>query len=212
MSPSRTILLTLAFMAGCSEPVYGDGSVVDDFRMIEGFSEIESSGVNLKVTQGAAWEVVLRVDENLLPLVSLERQGEILFVSVEEGDVLFPTALELQVTAPALNRLVHRDGADLNAIDLDATRLRLESSGSGHAELIGAVETLSVEATGSGTRNAQDLLTHHLELQTVSDGNTWVTVSESITGEATGGGDVNVFGDPKQRDFSHAGPGQLIYY
>jgi hypothetical protein len=117
---SRTVASVLVAVAVSALPgcgllglaVAGSGFVVEQEYAIEGFEAVEAgSGFELDLRPGDAYAVVVRADDNILPHVSVSREGGRLLVTLEPGYAYLPTCLRALVTLPSLAELELTGGA-----------------------------------------------------------------------------------------------------
>lgn len=85
-------------------------------------------------------------------------------------------------------------GGRFEALDVAASTLRLMSSGGGETELAGTCPDLFAEVSGGGHLLAGDLETETTELQLSGGGSAALTVTERLSGEASGGSRVTIRG------------------
>lgn len=85
-------------------------------------------------------------------------------------------------------------GGHFEALDLRADRVRLESSGGGSTELGGICAEFSADVSGGGSLEAEDFETETTELSLTGGGSASLTVTERLSGDASGGSSVSVRG------------------
>lgn len=208
----RSLALVALLATGCAETIYGDGQLIEHTFEHDGFLAVETDGVNLKVTASQRPEVVLVADWNVFPHVSLSVEDDTLLVELEDGITVYPTQLEVRVSARTLDSIAHRGGADLLATGLRQPALAVTAEGNGTTELIGDVDSLSLTVeSGAGVRNAQDLLADEVIIDAYTSGSMWVTAAERISGTLYGKGQLIVLGKPEASDIDVQGEGQVVY-
>lgn len=132
--------------------------------------------------------------------ITCEGDGDLIHI----GDV---TGLEkITVTGNGdldLARLL-TDALDLHArgngriaiADLQVGALQLDLGGTGDVVLVGAADQATFDITGNGNVDAQGLMIQDLDIQITGNGDATVTVVGTITGAASGSGNLDVFGAP----------------
>ena len=80
--------------------------------------------------------------------------------------------------------------------DLHAHRLRLDLTGSSDVRLGGKVAKADMHITGNGNLDARKLVIQDLFIDMTGSGTAIVTVEDSIDGEISGNGTLDVYGNP----------------
>lgn len=176
------------------------------------FNRLRLGGtVNARVTQCPITSVVIRGDENLLPLVNFEIDQGVLEIENKRG---FTPRLELiiDICTPTLEGITLSGAADLTAVDLICEKLELRLSGVGDLNFSGQADYLEVRLTGVGdlllTGKATEM---DAVVSGVGDLNAADLETESVTVKVSGVGDAVVF--PRTAlDARVSGVGDVIYY
>jgi hypothetical protein len=126
--------------------------------------------------------------------------------STGSGDVMITGATTVDLVIGATGS----GGVGLSDVEADA--VELVTSGSGNVALLGTARTLDLASTGSGAVLARDLVTEDVDLSNTGSGNVEVHATESIVIDLTGSGDVDVWGDPIDRDATVTGSGEVVYH
>jgi hypothetical protein len=223
MGVLRAMLACLAALlaAGCTgldEPaITGSGRVVASPVPVSSFSRLEVGGAfHVTATIGSANSVTLHVDENLLDLVDVHVSGDTLHIGTKSGANLHGANLSADATAAELTGVEVSGAAqvtligDTDAVSLDlsasgagqltgnigAQHVRLELSGASHATLSGTAGALALEASGASDLQGQDLRVSELTVELSGASSASVTVSGSISAEASGASSLRYFGSP----------------
>ena len=212
--------------------VVGNGVLKEEGRNVAEFVELEVAGVfQCKVTQGDVTYVMVRGDENLLPLVVAEVKGSRLSVRMQDNTSVRTTLpLELVVVVPDL-RVVSAQGATKVEVGGLLGLRELEFEG---ASQIRAVEVASGELTVRGAGAAARRSVEKLVCLTWScrgragwrraswnaegvkvrlDGasNGEVRASGSIKGSLSGACSLTVGGSPRERMVEATGASSVRY-
>jgi hypothetical protein len=219
-------LLTAAIASGCivvdlngcgKETVRGSGNVVDEERHVAEFKTVKLKGFGRVVlTQGEPHSIIIRTDDNIMPLIETDVQNDQLVVS--QGNYnLRPTALEFNITVANLkgiaisgsgdvvgkSRFVSDDfyakisGSGDMALELDVSDLETKISGSGSMNLSGKTDRLDAAISGSGKINAFDMQTKNVSLKVSGSGDCKVNATETLHARVSGSGDVFYKGHPR---------------
>lgn len=205
----RTTPLLIGLL-GCTEPLIGSGELVEDRRLLEAFTAVETFGVNARVAVGDAEDVVIHTDHNLLLHVITTVEDGVL--RIEADDALFPTQLTALVQVPTLDAVSNHNGADLWVSGLSTEALSVMASGPGSTELIGEVASLTLLSSGMGVRNAGELTAADVSVDISGSGTAWMTATQSISGVVANTSQLNVFGDPSHKAVQADSASEVIYY
>ena len=82
---------------------------------------------------------------------------------------------------------------------------RIQISGSGTVQTGGAVRTLNVRVSGSGSADLAGLTTEQGDLASSGSGGISATVRQSVFAQTSGSGPIRVYGQPAQRNTSGRG-------
>jgi hypothetical protein len=86
-----------------------------------------------------------------------------------------------------------------------------ELTGAGTIVLAGAARSFQAASNGSGTLDAQRLRAEEVKVRQAGSGNASVTAHASLAAAVSGSGDVDVYGDPAQRNVSRTGSGDVHF-
>ena len=99
-------------------------------------------------------------------------------------------------------------------MDLDvgnSDRVDARVVGSGSITLAGRCNDFSAETTGSGEIDAQHLLAETVNIRQFGTGDSSVNAHASVAVSVNGNGDVEVYGNPRQRSVSRSGNGDVSF-
>jgi hypothetical protein len=194
----------------------GSGNVASQTRQVAGFSAILASGpLKIEVRQSAHEALVLRADDNLLPLIETVVENGTLRIAPKRGeslrtrvpivvtvDVVDLKALTLSgsgdvsvdaLKTPALDmRLSGSSDAKLRNIAIDDLGVRV--SGSGDVQAAGTTKSLTVSIDGSGDLHAQDLQADEVSIRIAGSGDASVTANKTLSVSIAGSGGVDYGG------------------
>jgi len=97
-------------------------------------------------------------------------------------------------------------------MDLDvknADRIEINSGGSGNVDVIGKVNYFKADMTGSGNIDAERLISLRTDALSHGSGNLKVYASKEINVNATGSGDVEIYGNPTKKTVNKTGSGEV---
>ena len=236
MSPAvnlGTAVLVLATLA-CSVSIpsirglTGSGNVVTLEQDFADFDRVEiSHAFHATITQGDSFAVVVRVDDNLEPLLQVEQVGDTLSIGLtdETGFGTLSATLEVDITLPSLAAVdasgasqvvlvdiaspgeIHLDGSGASRFngDLEAHGVALTLSGAGSPSLRGGAQELRVVGSGASTADLEEFPVTNAEVILSGAGTTTVVVSGTLSVDASGASRVTYLGSPSLGDVNVSG-------
>ena len=201
--------------------VSGSGKASTETRSLADFQAVALNGsMNLVVRQGAAQNVQVSADDNLLPLletvVESTAQGATLVVRWKKGQSL-STRMNVMVTVvlPKLSALSVSGSGDIRVEPFNTPALKLLLSGSGDARFErlntadfgirisgsgdvaanGSATKLSISIAGSGDVQLADLKADDVTVSIAGSGDAAVNANKTLEVGIAGSGDVTYSGN-----------------
>lgn len=218
-------LAVLFAVSGCSwpergEPLKGSGTVVTESRAVAGFTAVDLRGTGvLRVTQGKEEGLTVRTDDNLLPLITTEVRNGTLIIAIDTRDHphgIAPSTLVYNLSVTSLEALLVSGAAQLEGHalatgdlrldidgaaqvrldDLQATTLRVSSSGGSDFTLAGTVDRQEITIDGAAEYRARELASRTATIQITGAGHAVIQVAESLDASIEGTGVIEYAGSP----------------
>ncbi|HUH46746.1 MAG TPA: head GIN domain-containing protein [Arenibacter sp.] len=210
----------------------GNGIVQEENRTVNGdFNAVSASeGLNVYVTQGEAFKILVEADENVIDLIATDLKDGVLRVHTNENIgratkniyVALPKIIALEassgadmITENAIKAesidLNASSGADIKITDLRAEKVNADSSSGADIEIGGEVITFSSNASSGSSIKANNMVSNTCRARASSGANITVNVTESLIAEASSGGDIKYTGMAKveEKKSSSGSVGQL---
>ncbi len=196
----------------------GSGNVVEQKRDHTDFTGVSvQSGMDLYITQGNEFSVVVVVDDNLQDNILTDVYKGNLRVKLE-GNFSKSNQMEIRVTLPRLTHLQASGGSDIfgqNAftiddlniqisggsdakLDLRGNKLILQASGGSDMLLEGKVNEIQAEVSGGSDIKAKNLVTAICRVQASGGSDAWVHATQEADLSASGSSDIHIYGKPGQ--------------
>ncbi|MEZ5014277.1 MAG: head GIN domain-containing protein [Chitinophagales bacterium] len=152
--------------------IHGSGPVISETRSISGFTEVSNEiEANVYITEGAAFEVVISGQQNILDNIETHVSGAELRITtdhcIQDADMV-----NIYITMPVVNALslsgsgslITQNAITTEQIDIDlsgsgafvcndtihASAISMDLSGSGNMQLIADAGTVDTDISGSG--------------------------------------------------------------
>ena len=157
----------------------GSGNLVSEERVVDPFDSIDvSSGLNVELTvdPDAEQMVVVNIDDNLLDRLETRVDGRTLVVSIEGVVNIFGSGRGVEIVMPELVAIEISGGADVRGS--------------------GVTDAYSLSASGGSDSDLEDLTARDVVVNISGGADARITASGSVEGEASGGSDLTIFGDP----------------
>jgi hypothetical protein len=173
-------------ISACSQITTGSGEIVTQEMDFTGFDKLDvSQGFNVEVNQGDDFSVIIRVDDNLVEFLQVEKVGDTLKIGLE-GDRIYTTSnLRAEVTMPSLTGL--------------------EASGGSDVTVSGTGEDITVDASGGSDADLASFSV--VNANVVASGGSDVTINASgtLNVDASGGSQVYYLGSPTMGQIETSG-------
>ncbi|WP_372774840.1 head GIN domain-containing protein [Mangrovibacterium sp.] len=206
-------------------------------RIVSSFSQISvSGGIDLYLTQGAQEQVMVEADDDLIDKIITKVEGETLHIYIEKHTgwvwdwfqsrkvyVTFDDLTRLEASAGAdvaangaVNaetiRISASSGSDVAFERLFAQSVQLSTSSGADAKIAGETRNLSADASSGSDLDCGDLIAQFVRAATSSGADVVVYAIESLTANASSGGDVLYKGNPKLKDIDESSGGEVEPY
>ncbi len=217
----RAILGLLALclvLSSCKESLSGNGIVQRDKRAVADFDEIDISGqFNVFLRQAADPALLVEADENFLPYIKTEVQGDRLKIWGERSFRNFDK-LDIYITAREIreidlsgamvvngSQVIRAEHLEIDAsgacelnLELQCEKIHFDGSGASEVVLVGFSNEANYDISGAGEINAIDLETRKTSIEMSGAGRADVFVTDELRIEVSGAGEVNYRGNPKE--------------
>lgn len=122
-----------------------------------------------------------------------------------------PEKVAVELTVPQLAAVRLEGAGDLHLENVLQDALGLAVAGAAGVRVSGAVKHLSVAMSGAGDVRARDLRADSAELQVTGSGSIEVHVTQSLSAQVAGAGDIAVWGNPSRRATRVLGAGSIRF-
>jgi hypothetical protein len=223
-----------ALFAGCgddegdAEAIRGSGNVVTEEMALADFSAVEAANAfEVEITQADTFAVTIRVDDNILDLLDVSKEGDTLKIGLERGVSLRgDVTLEAGITMPDLKGLelsgassasvsgfrssdrldIDLSGASTLDGDLEAGNTDIDASGASRVLLEGFATELTIEGSGASSLDLADFTVNTAEVRLSGASDATVRAQERIDPvDVSGASRLRYLGDPSLGDVTTSG-------
>lgn len=215
------LILIVASLAACDGSAgahFGSGKVVDHEVEATGFTKVEAGGAfQIEIRQSESYNVVIRVDDNLVEGLDVYVSGGTLHIGFRSGFwVTNATRMEAEITMPELTG-VDLSGASRGTItgfkstkdfsadvsgassltgDLESGDVSLNVSGASSVDLAGSGGDLTAESSGASHIDLEDFPVQDASVEVSGASSATVAPSGRIDVEASGASHLYYLGSP----------------
>lgn len=206
-------------------------------RPVAPFNKITvSSGIDLFLVQGDKEQVSVEADDDLIDQIMTKVEDGTLqiyiknktnwnwgFNQVRKVYVSFDDLVSLQASAGAdvlaetelkLDKIdiSASSGADVSLTNLTATEVHVSASSGADAEIAGTTQVLFADSSSGSDIDCGSLRATTVTAKASSGSDIIVCAIESLTANASSGGDIEYKGEPKQRNINESSGGDVAAY
>lgn len=203
----------LVLLVGCSfggSGVPGSGTPKTELRPASGFTVIAVSGA-ITVDAGSAAEprVEISGDDNLVPLIKTEVQGERLTIA-NHSSLKPKVPLVIRVGAPRITELAVSGASTVVLHDVRGDSLKLGLEGASKLRADGAVQQLTVDAQNASDADLDQLAVERATVQVSGASEAEVAVSKALDAHVAGASTLSYRGDPPELKRDVSGTSKLV--
>ncbi len=207
-----SIVLVIGVVAGAGSrfttnagPVQGQGAVTSEDRTTTPFRRISvGAGMRVIVGTGSATSVILKAQQNLLPLITTDVQGDQLVVGIAPPGITSTEPITLTIQVPELDAVALGAGTTGTLEDMGGP-LAVDVSAGAAIIAIGQVESLAVTASGGAVAKLGDLPAASAVVGLTAGSTVELHVTGTVTGTADGGSTLVLTQSPGSVDVKTTG-------
>ena len=171
---------------------------------------------NVDISQGETHRVIIRIDDNLLDKLVVEKRGSTLKIGLKPSLTIGRSTLEAEVTMPELTGLelsgasdatitgftsaeyldVDVSGASHLSGDIEAGDARFDASGASEVTLRGSAGDVIINASGASTVDLAAFSVADANVEASGASDVTVNASGRLDASASGASDIYYLGSP----------------
>ena len=204
-------LLAVGSVVTACSATAGSGQLATQSRQVSGFTSVELTGVGeLSIDQTGTESLTVSAEDNLLPLLTSEVEGDTLILGKKPNTRIVTTKpITYTLTMKDITGLAVSGSGTINAPKLTTAALRIEISGSGMITTAGNANDQNLEISGSGRYLADGLTSKTTTAGISGSGTANVVASDALDVKISGSGTLTYSGNP-QLTQTMSGSGKLI--
>ena len=222
-----SLFVLAILLVGCTQLI-GSGNVVMLEETVSGFDRVDADqGFDVEISQGEAFNVIVRVDDNIADHVSVAKQGSTLKIGLRPGRVynLSNATLEAEITMPELTGIdlsggshasvtgfksterlaVDLSGGSQMRGDIEAGNMNCDLSGGSDITLDGSAQDLTIDVSGGSQVMLRDFAVIDAYVNASGGSQTTLNPSGRLDVDASGGSRVYYVGSPTMGNIDTSG-------
>ncbi len=171
-----------------------------------------SAGVMLVADVGGTQSVLVKTNNGDFSDFEIEVDDGELTISREWNRLSWhgsKSDYKVIITVPRLTGLEASSGSHARIMKVDAKRFTIDASSGAHMSIDGACETCVIDLSSGADLDAKDLLCNEANIDVSSGGHGKITVRDAVVGDASSGGHVSVYGNPRQVNIDKSSGGRI---
>jgi hypothetical protein len=211
MRSDTVVLVVCGLIAASCNSVRGSGHPKTEPRTVASFDQVQiSGGFTAVVVVGAAPSVIITADDNLLPLItSTVDHGQLRIRATRSISTVTP--LNVQIATPMLTSVDVSGGVTITATNVAAPSFEVHASGGCSVTVGGRAPQFTATLSGGVQLAADGLITERARVDGSGGVRAAVFASQTIDGSFSGGGMLDVRGNPVVRRVNTSGAAMVNY-
>jgi len=181
---------------------------------VASFDRIDiSTGLQLVAIADGAQTVSVETNEGDFTDLEIEVKDGVLYLSREWNRLRWhqkKVDYKITVTAPNLRGLDSSAGSYSDLSKVDARQFTLDLSSGSYAEISGRSDNCAIDLSSGANLDAKSFICSSASVDVSSGGHGELTVLNAITGDASSGGHVAVYGSPERVKIDRSSGGRIV--
>ncbi len=217
-----------------SKNIKGNGKVTTVTRTLKDYDQVKIAGsFDVFLIAGAEGKITIEAEENLIPHIVTENNGDALVIKTEKGVNLktsFNKGIVITVPFKDIEALSLAGSGDVSnkdlitaehfeaslagsgdiILELEAKNVKGSLAGSGDLTLKGKTETVELQVAGSGDIHAENFKATNADVNISGSGDIrMVCDGGQLNARISGSGDIRYSGTPSREDTKVSGSGSI---
>ena len=177
----------------------GQGEVTSETRPTDTFSHVEAgAGINVSIGIGTASSLEVRAQGNILPIIVTEVSDDTLRIN-SSSSYSTSEKVEVILATPQLDGLVLSGGSRGSVDGLASEAFAIDLTGGSVLTASGTANTVTLDVNGGSVAEMEALEAETINVDVSGGSRAEVRATDLVSGSATGGSKVSVFGDADVR-------------
>jgi len=187
----------------------GSGHIETSKRDVADFNKLKVGGVfDVEVSRGDKYSVEVIADDNLLPFIRTEVDGDTLSI-YSDAKISKSSQLRVVITAPDIRKVKATGASKVLLKDVSNEELALNASGASKITASGSTALLTIDVSGASKVLGSDLASKQATVETSGASSADIKVSDSLNAHASGASHIRYVGSPGTLDVDRSGAGTV---
>jgi len=228
-----SFIMILLFLSSCvfmGPTIKGNGNVVEENRKVKDFDKVEvSRGMNVYISQGERSKVVVKADENLLDAIETKTEGDVLIIRATKN-IRSAISKKVFITTPHIEEIEASSGSNVFSetalkfknlkisgssgsnfnLRINSEFAEFSASSGSNIKLEGKTNSFKGKASSGSNIKAENLKSENCEVKASSGSNIWITAKNDFDADVSSGGNIFVYGNPKNTNIEKSSGGNVI--
>jgi hypothetical protein len=203
----KTIISIAFLMASIlvNAQLRGSGNTIQKTFNYTNFDKVSFENLDgkIEVEIGKPFSISVTIDDNLENLLQVEENNAEHLLTVRFKDnannkrYIEDTHLKIRITMPEASVIKNTGNSNVHIKNVIGRYFRLENNGNGDAVVNGKTDFLEVINYGNGNTDASQLVAQKAEIKNTGNGDSTVNVSEMLSAQLIGNGNITNKGRAK---------------
>lgn len=204
----KTMLMTIAMLLATfasSAQLKGSGKIIFKTYDFKNFDKVYFENLNgkLEVEIGKPFSISVTIDDNLVDIFSItenssEYELTLCFKDNQNNNKYIEnTCLKVKITMPEASVIKNIGNSNLTIKNIVGRYFKIENTGNGDTSINGTTDSLDIIKTGNGNIDSEKLMAKKAMVKSTGNGDVTVNISEELTAQLNGNGDIKNIGKAK---------------
>lgn len=189
--------------------IKGSGNIKTEQREVSEFRSVRVGGaIVVEITAQKDYSLEVEGDDNILPLIKTDIDGDTLKISSEKG---YSTSnpIKVKISAQNIDDLDLSGASKVSIVNLDNESLNVDSSGASKISCEGKTKNLTVDMSGASNFDSEKLVADGVSIDASGASKATVSVKDSLKADLSGASKVVYYGNPKNFENKTSGASSI---
>jgi hypothetical protein len=190
--------------------VKGSGNIKTEQREVSEFKSVKVGGaIVVEITAQKDYSLEIEGDDNILPLITTEVDGDTLKIRSEKG---YSTSnpIKVRISAQNIDDLDLSGASKVSIVNLDNESLNVDTSGASKISCEGKTKNLTVDMSGASHFDSEKLSADSVSVDASGASKANVSVKDSLKADLSGASKVVYYGNPTNFENKTSGASSIV--
>lgn len=199
-----------SFSFSLSRGVKGSGNIKTEQREVSEFNSVKVGGaIVVEITAQKDYGLEVEGDDNILPLIKTEVDGDTLRISSEKG-YSASNPIRVRISAQNIDDLDLSGASKVSIVNLDNESLNVDASGASKISCEGKTKNLTVDMSGASNLDGEKLFAENVSVDASGASKASVAVKDSLKADLSGASKVVYYGNPTNFENKTSGASSIV--